>query len=167
MSRKRTLFVVLLAVLVLAVSVTSAVAKPGKSRTFKARLTGSQEVPAVSTAAKGNAKIVMNKSGTMLKYRVTVRKLSTEVTGVHIHVGARGENGPVVVDLGPGRTGKTKGLLTKGRITAGDLTGPLAGMTVADLLAEMRAGNAYVTVHTTTNPDGEIRGQLYRRGGRQ
>jgi len=36
----------------------------------------------------------------------------------------------------------------------------LAGMTLRDLLNEIKDGNAYVNVHTTQNPAGEIRGQL-------
>jgi hypothetical protein len=52
------------------------------------------------------------------------------------------------------------GLLAEGTITAADLVGPLAGMSIDDLLAEMRAGNAYVNVHSEANPGGEIRGQI-------
>jgi hypothetical protein len=47
-----------------------------------------------------------------------------------------------------------------GTITAADLTGPLAGKTMADLVAAIRAGNIYINLHTTAFPAGEIRGQL-------
>ena len=40
------------------------------------------------------------------------------------------------------------------------LTGPLTGMTMGDLVHWMRSGEAYVNVHSTTHPGGEIRGQI-------
>jgi hypothetical protein len=36
----------------------------------------------------------------------------------------------------------------------------LQGKTIADLVADIKAGNAYVNVHTTEHPGGEIRGQI-------
>jgi len=48
--------------------------------------------------------------------------------------------------------GRFNGVLAEGTITANDLVGPLAGMAVSDLLAEMAAGNAFVNVHTTQFP---------------
>jgi hypothetical protein len=85
----------------------------------------------------------------------------------HIHVAPAGTNGPVAVWLYPDAPppqpieGRFDGVLGKGIITAEDLTGPLAGMALVDLLDAMRAGNTYVNVHTTENPGGEIRGQIY------
>jgi len=51
-----------------------------------------------------------------------------------------------------------------GTITAADLTGPLAGRTMGDLLAAIRSGNIYVNLHTAAFPAGEIRGQLMGSG---
>jgi hypothetical protein len=56
--------------------------------------------------------------------------------------------------------GGFSGVLAEGDITAADLRGPLAGLTIQDLVAEMVAGNTYVNVHTVENPGGEIRGQI-------
>jgi hypothetical protein len=95
----------------------------------------------------------------------------------HIHRAAAGVNGPIVVWLfpstapvpGPAGVGPRDGLLAEGTFTAKDLVGPLKNGTLADLLDAIRAGNAYVNVHTndrTTTPGpgnfpgGEIRGQL-------
>jgi hypothetical protein len=96
------------------------------------------------------------------------------VVQAHIHLGARGANGPVVAflyGLVPPAGGPKNGVLALGELTDASLVGPLAGMTIADLLAQIRAGNAYVNVHTDdgvapTNtgpgdfPGGEIRGQI-------
>jgi len=51
-----------------------------------------------------------------------------------------------------------------GTITAADLTGPLAGKTMGDLVAAIRAGNIYINFHTASFPAGEIRGQLMGSG---
>ena len=52
------------------------------------------------------------------------------------------------------------GPLTQGKFIAADLKGPLAGKTLSDLVNMIKNGDAYVNVHTTQNPEGEIRGQL-------
>jgi len=51
-------------------------------------------------------------------------------------------------------------VLAEGTITAANLVGPLAGLTLNDLLDAVKAGNAYANIHTTQNPGGEIRGQI-------
>jgi hypothetical protein len=52
------------------------------------------------------------------------------------------------------------GPLAQGNFTAADLKGPLAGKQLFDLVNMIKNGDAYVNVHTTQNPEGEIRGQL-------
>lgn len=126
-----------------------------------AHLSGSNEVPPVATAAQGEVVFRANADGSELSFRLTVANMEN-VVAAHIHSGEPGVNGPVVVLLfgGPTTSGRTNGVLAEGTITAGDLTGPLAGMTIADLLDLISAGGAYVNVHTDANPGGEIRGQL-------
>lgn len=133
---------------------------------FTAPLEGEQEVPPVETKGTGVAKFQLSKDGTELSYKL----ISSNIDGVtqsHIHVGAAGVNGPVVVFLfGFVADGVSpNGVLAQGTITASDLVGPLAGMPLSVLLAEMEAGNTYVNVHTIANPGGEIRGQIDRGNG--
>ena len=144
-----------------------------KKTLFRATLIGSNEVPARTTSARGMASFTLNKDGTEFKYRLIAHNIEN-VIGAHIHMGAAGANGPVVVLLfGPAAPGggKMNGMLAKGTLKASDLTGTLAGRTIGDLVAEMQAGNAYVNVHTNDGvgeanrgagdfPDGEIRGQI-------
>lgn len=84
----------------------------------------------------------------------------------HIHIGPAGQSGPIAVWLYPPAPparqipGATTGMVQEGTITAANLIGPLAGRTVRDLVAAIEAGNAYVNVHTTSFPGGEIRGQI-------
>ena len=85
---------------------------------------------------------------------------------VHIHLAPAGVNGPVVAWLYPGGPpaslleGKTNGMLASGVITEENLLGPLAGESFEALISAMEGGAAYVNVHTTKNPGGEIRGQI-------
>jgi hypothetical protein len=134
---------------------------------FTARLSGSNEVPPVTTAGSGIATFQLQAVGEqeVLRYQLYLKNISS-VTGAHIHKGKQGENGPVVADLfgnpsmnGP-PTGKINGLLTAGTLYESKLTGPLAGKTIDILVNMIRSGNAYVNVHATTNQNGEVRGQI-------
>jgi glucose/arabinose dehydrogenase len=88
------------------------------------------------------------------------------VTMAHIHVASvAGGDGPPAVWLYPtppaaAVPGEVTGLLVAGDITNADFLGPLAGLTLADLVAAIDENRAYVNVHTEQYPDGEIRGQL-------
>lgn len=127
---------------------------------YRTVLTGAQEVPAVETMASGSASFHMSSDGTALIYSITVGSIR-DVTDAHIHLGGAGVVGPPIVDLFDGvRSGAYNGLLVQGRITADDLVGPLAGMTMADLHQSMSSGQTYVNVHTLLHPSGEIRGQV-------
>lgn len=132
-------------------------------REFGADLAGDNEVPPVDSDAEGEASFKANGAGTEVRYELEVEDIEG-VVQAHIHLGAAGANGPVVAFLfGPVAGGIDVGeeeTIAQGTVTAGDLRGPLAGMTINDLLAEMQAGNAYVNVHTLANPGGEIRGQI-------
>ena len=91
-----------------------------------------------------------------------------DATAAHIHSGAPGSNGDVRVTLFTGQatgggTGTASppmtGQLATGTFTASDVQ----GISFETLVEEMRAGNAYVDVHTMASPDGEIRGQIRLR----
>jgi hypothetical protein len=134
---------------------------------FTAKLSGSNEVPPVTTAGSGIAVIHILPVGhqEVLNYALDLKNMKG-VTGVHIHIGKQGENGPVVADLfgtpsmsGP-PTAAVNGQLTKGTLTSSDLTGPLAGKQISALVHMIKSGEAYVNVHTTQNQNGEIRGQM-------
>lgn len=88
------------------------------------------------------------------------------VSMVHIHIGPAGQEGPVAVWLYPSqppamvKKGKFTGVLARGTITAARLMGPLKSKAIADLVDDIKAGDACVNVHTTAHPAGEIRGQI-------
>jgi hypothetical protein len=118
-----------------------------------ATLSAAKEVPkptGVRTNARGTFSAGLTRTGTRgtLSWRLTFRGLTGAAGAAHIHLARPGVAGPVAVPLcGPCRSG------VRG-------TAKLKARTVAALLA----GRAYVNVHTTKNPAGEIRGQI-RKGG--
>lgn len=126
---------------------------------FAATLSGDQEVPAVTSSAKGWAWV--NPSEESVWFKVNVTGID-KVTGAHIHHAKSGENGDVVVGLfkSDSPTGPKDDTLAEGNFTAADLVGPLKGKILSDLVTAMKNGETYVNVHTEANPNGEIRGQL-------
>jgi hypothetical protein len=138
-------------------------AQDANDQFFYAELNTAQEVPQpqVPSNASGDAVVFVNGAGT-LSYELIVVDIQN-VSAAHIHLAMPGETGPVVATLfmGSFSTGSGgTGTLVTGMLTSADLEGPLAGMTLDDLLHEMEHGNTYINVHTTQNPAGEIRGQL-------
>ncbi len=136
-----------------------------KVHSFRAHLTGDQEVPAASTTATGQAIFKLSKDGSELSYKLIVANLD-DVLMAHIHLAPAGMNGGVVVWLYPSGPppqlieGTTNGILAEGVITSGNLVGSLMGGDLQTLLNNMAAGNAYVNIHTVAYPGGEIRGQI-------
>jgi len=141
----------------------------GRTRGFVALLDGAHEVPAVDTRAKGIAHFQLSRDGTEVTYWLFVANIEN-VTMAHIHLAPAGENGPIVVWLYPEAPppqlieGSFTGVLATGTFGAEDLVGPLAGATMAELMEQLGPADAYVNVHTSANPAGEIRGQLSAGG---
>lgn len=131
---------------------------------YHANLEGAQEVPPVETDAFGEAIFNVSPDHSMMDYRLTVVDLE-RFTVAHIHLGRRGENGPVVAFLyGPVSPGTTRTERTiTGTLDEDSLVGPLEGEPFSELVRQMALGNTYVNAHTERYPDGEIRGQIMRR----
>jgi len=152
---------VLIVALAMVAAVPSAALAGGVSA--KAKLSGAQEVPANDAPAFGMVKFKVSDDG--VAFKLKGHKLSGPVWGAHIHNAPAGANGPVVAKLcgapAPGAaevctTSKKGKLKVSGVITDANLN----GVTMADLMAMVAAGEAYVNVHTDAYPGGEIRGQI-------
>ncbi|PYQ15311.1 MAG: hypothetical protein DMF80_09580 [Acidobacteria bacterium] len=128
---------------------------------FEATLAPGNETPPHSTAANGRVQFVSD--GTTVSYSIEVDDI-TSVIAAHIHSGAAGVNGPIRIGffgsntLNPGGpiTFTDRGILAQGSFTAANVN----GVSFAELLNQMRNGQAYFNVHTTAFPGGEMRGQI-------
>lgn len=126
---------------------------------FEAGLAGTFEVPAVTTTSTGVARFTVRDAE--LDYQLDVQNV-TGAIAAHIHSGVVGANGPPVVFLfqqaAPGAN-VPAGALAAGSVDAADMIAT-AGVSYDSMLSLIRRGNAYVNVHTTARPAGEIRGQI-------
>jgi len=150
--------------------------------TFKARLRGLNETPGpVATQATGSFTATLSSDGSTLSYTVSYSNLNAQVLVSHIHFGFPKETGGVMVFLcGPaaGAAGgppagfpnppacpdTTSGTVS-GTVTVANVVGPNSqGITpaadFAKVVQAMREGAAYVNVHSTRSPGGEIRGPV-------
>jgi hypothetical protein len=140
---------------------------------YIAPLSGGQEVPPADTAANGMFHVSFDSAapGGAIEARLEVTvPQGTTVTAAHIHLGGTGVNGGRLFDLcgvGPapactvgdhGQIGITRSL------GAGEFVGAGTGEveTFAEALTAIQEGRAYVNVHTTAYPAGELRGQIGR-----
>ena len=107
------------------------------------------EVPAPTgdvSSARGafTGTVTRSDTGAVLTWQMTFGGLTGDAIAAHIHTGAAGQAGPVVVPL------------------CGPCQSPASGTAnISDtVLAALESGGAYTNVHTPTNKAGEIRGQL-------
>ena len=136
------------------VGVLGVVGEAGATRTSEgshggvplhATLLPENQVPPTASSGFGTALVTLNQGQGEVCWDISVSDLTSSVILAHIHLGAAGTNGPVVVDFMEPVNG-------------------LNGCVPADaaLIKEIRqdATAYYVNVHTTTFPGGEVRGQL-------
>src|SRR5919106_5568681 len=122
---------------------------------FEAELSGAEEVPPVETEGEGEAKF--ESDGSSVDFELKWDDLSTPAFAAHIHCGARGVNGPVGVTLFAG-AGDTEGEV-EASFFAPNPGNACGWEDLADVLGAMATGGAYVNVHTSQHPGGEVRGQ--------
>jgi carbon monoxide dehydrogenase subunit G len=115
-------------------------------------LSGAEEVPAVTTAATGTGNITVNLGTGALSGSVTFTGLSSNATLAHIHAGAAGANGGVVIGLTGGAGG-----------TSGTWTIPAGTVMTAEDLNSLITDGLYFNIHSVNNGGGEIRGQIKYR----
>ena len=159
--------------LLLALSVFSASAHDGVK--LRAKLVGAQEVPVVSTQATGDFEARIDSDGSV-SYKLSYEGLEGGSTlFAHIHLGQRSVNGGIMAFLCGGGTKPAAcpgpSGTVEGTIAATDIVGLATQQVPAGAFEEfvraLRNGTAYVNVHTTASPGGEIRGQIRDDNGRR
>jgi CHRD domain len=142
---------------------------------IREKLSGYQEVPALSTTGHGKFRATIDRKDQEIHYTLTFGDLETDATQSHIHFENRTNNGPIVVflcsNLGNGPPGTqacpAAGGTITGTITPANVGGGAAGQGLAagefdELVRAIKAGATYVNVHSVGRPSGEIRAQLVR-----
>ncbi len=159
MKQRRLLVALLLtAIVALALAGPASAAKLGGAdhggRLFTTTLSGAEEVDPVTGAlgagdpdGSGLATLTVNPGQEEVCYELSVEGITLPAIGAHIHVGAAGENGPVVVPLTPpDASGVSSGCAEVSRELALEII--------------RNPENYYVNVHTSDFENGAIRGQL-------
>ena len=114
-----------------------------RAEDVKVMLSGGQEVPPVSSSGSGTGTITVGEDKSVSG---SVKTTGVNGTMAHIHNGAAGKNGPVIIPL------------TKDG--DGTWTVPSGAKLTDAQYAAFKAGDLYVNVHSAQHQSGEIRGQL-------
>lgn len=164
-------------VVLVALAATSAVAHDKKRRqeVVRARLVSIQEVPALSTPARGHFRALIDEDEQTIQYTLSYDDFEGVVTQSHIHFGQFGVNGGISAflcsNLGNGPAGTQAcpppPAEISGTITAAEVIGPtgqgIAAGEFAELVSAIRQGVAYANIHSDKYPGGEARGQIFDR----
>ena len=120
----------------------AAAALAGCQGSISVKLSGAEQVPPLTVPGTGAGSLRVADDGTITGSITTERVRGTVA---HIHQGAKGTNGPVIVQLD--KSGDTYSVPPKHRLTPAQIE-------------ELKKGNLYVNVHTSRYRAGEVRGQI-------
>jgi hypothetical protein len=140
---------------------------------FAADLKGAAEVPANTSTATGTLRMSLSEDGNTLSYHLEISPMNN-VFMAHLHMGGPTCACPIVLFLltAAANGGPTSGVIAEGAATTVSFSGQLAGHPMSDLIDQIKAGNIYVNVHTSSTtgtipsgqpgniPGGEIRGPV-------
>ncbi len=117
---------------------------------FTGDLVGTNEVPPVTPSGTGSFTGSYDPGTQALSVSGSYTGMTSGVTGSHVHDGAAGSNGGVIISLT--NTGGTDGTFSGSGLVGNDLT--------EDQVVDMLQNGLYVNIHTGNNPGGEIRDQV-------
>ena len=145
---------------------------PSNTIVFTANMTAANEVPPIGNAessASGTATVTFNvtRSGSTISSGTADMQFSlagfpstsTSAILAHVHTGAAGVNGPVLINSGLSAASPVTISAGAGTFTARGIA--VEGATIQSII-DNPAG-FYFNVHTPLNPGGAVRAQLVRR----
>jgi hypothetical protein len=131
-----------LSIILISLALSACAGMMSGGKTVNLKLSGAEEVPPVSVSGSGSGSFTVGDDGAVSG---SVTTSGVQGTMAHIHQGAKGQNGPVIVPL------------TKN----GDTYAAPAGAKLNEAqMQAFKSGNLYVNVHTAQNKGGEVRAQL-------
>lgn len=112
--------------------------------TYKATLSGAQEVPPTTSKATGTVEVTYDSAAKKLSWKGSYADLSGAASAAHFH--------------GPAEAGKNAGV----EVPVTPVASPFEGSaTLTDSqAADLIGGKLYFNIHTAANPNGEVRGQV-------
>lgn len=139
-----------------------ALAANASAQTLTANLNGGEETPILNTGAVGTAEVIVDETNQEFTVTLRVFNIPTPTTAGHIHIGAAGIAGPVVINFPDAIVGRTGDFAMTFRVGPNQFVArPAIGInSVQDAIQAIVNGNSYVNIHTQQFPAGEIRGQL-------
>jgi hypothetical protein len=169
------LLVLAFAIATLIVALVATVALGDDRSTARATLTGYEETPSVSSQGRAEFRATINDGAQVIDYSLTFSgTFNSPIAVAHIHFGQRAVAGGVSAFLCGGGSKSDKPCPQNGTVTGtivpSDVIGPAAQGIAAgewrELVAAMRAGVTYANAHSSTQPGGEVRGQISTRANR-
>jgi uncharacterized protein (TIGR03437 family) len=145
---------------------------------FLALMQAGNEVPSLADNSSANAVIWVhvvndaqgNPISGSVDFDISTRfSGAVTVTGLHIHNAAAGVNGPIVVPTDINNTDRSISIDAAGRLRIQrqvqfpSTTPAVSLATIADMVRNPQ--NYYVNIHTSANPGGAARGQLWEADG--
>lgn len=118
---------------------------------YYTEMDGMQQVPMNMGTGKGVAALNLSLDGKRLEVKVVADGLTGPIQGAHLHKGAVGENGGLLVDL-------SNMISLDGRSMFG--TVEIDDSIKSVFQSYVKMGMVYLNLHTTANANGEIRGQI-------
>jgi CHRD domain len=113
---------------------------------------------ATNSNGTGTATVTYNAAANDFTYTLSWASLTGDATMAHIHHGAAGVSGPILIPFFT--TTMPASDTISGTFTQADVT-PADGIsTIAEIAQAIEAGDAYINIHTALYPAGELRGQL-------
>ncbi len=139
----------ILVTMMVAAMMVAALPADASHRSLEADLSAANEVGGGDGSAIGSARIRVSKGEVC--FSITTHGLSTAAFAAHIHEGAAGVNGAVVLDFDWATNGGAE-----------NASGCVAAESSLIRAIRQQPENYYVNVHNSTVPSGAVRGQLHR-----